>query len=101
MRCLLAGDVVEQEDDFYEAYGDLRRGVDRLAAAGIPVLAVSGNHDVQVLPRPRRCGARLSSARAGWRLGGRGRRGSRRAARAGARLVLSRAKGPDEPVRRP
>ena len=48
---LLAGDVVEQEDDFYEAYGDLRRGVDRLAAAGIRVLAVSGNHDVQVLPR--------------------------------------------------
>ena len=48
---LLAGDVVEQEDDFYEAYGDLRRGVDRLAAAGVPVLAVSGNHDVQVLPR--------------------------------------------------
>ena len=48
---LLAGDVVEQEDDFYEAYGDLRRGVDRLAAAGVRVLAVSGNHDVQVLPR--------------------------------------------------
>ncbi len=48
---LLAGDVVEQEDDFYEAYGDLRRGVDRLAEARVPVFAVSGNHDVQVLPR--------------------------------------------------
>ena len=62
---LLAGDVIEQEDDFYEAYGDLRRGVDRLAAAGIPVLAVSGNHDVQVLPR-------LADAVPGFRLLGRG-----------------------------
>ena len=62
---LLAGDVVEQEDDFYEAYGDLRRGVDRLAAAGTPVLAVSGNHDVQVLPR-------LADAVPGFRLIGRG-----------------------------
>ena len=62
---LLAGDVVEQEDDFYEAYGDLRRGVDRLAAAGIPLLAVSGNHDVQVLPR-------LADAVPGFRLIGRG-----------------------------
>ena len=62
---LLAGDVIEQEDDFYEAYGDLRRGVDRLAAAGIAVLAVSGNHDVQVLPR-------LADAVPGFRLLGRG-----------------------------
>ena len=62
---LLAGDVVEQEDDFYEAYGDLRRGVDRLTAAGIQVLAVSGNHDVQVLPR-------LADAVPGFRLLGRG-----------------------------
>ena len=62
---LLAGDVVEQEDDFYEAYGDLRRGVDRLAAAGIRVLAVSGNHDVQVLPR-------LADAVPGFELLGRG-----------------------------
>ena len=62
---LLAGDVVEQEDDFYEAYGDLRRGVDRLAAAGVPVIAVSGNHDVQILPR-------LADAVPGFRLLGRG-----------------------------
>ena len=61
---LLAGDVVEQEDDFFEAYGDLRRGVDRLAEAGVPVLAVSGNHDVQVLPR-------LADAVPGFRLLGR------------------------------
>ena len=45
-----AGDVVEQEDDFFEAYGELRRAVQRLHAAGIKVAAVAGNHDVQVLP---------------------------------------------------
>ena len=48
---LLAGDVVEQEDDFHEAYPDLLHGVERLAVAGIRVLAVTGNHDVKVLPR--------------------------------------------------
>ena len=31
---LLAGDVVEQNDDFYEAYGDLAEGVERLTGAG-------------------------------------------------------------------
>ena len=64
---LLTGDVVEQEDDFYEAYGDLRGGVARLAAAGVRVIAVSGNHDVQVLPR-------LADAVPGFRLLGRGGR---------------------------
>lgn len=47
----LAGDVVEHEDDFFEAYRELHRGVSQLAAAGIQVLGVVGNHDVQVLPR--------------------------------------------------
>jgi len=48
---LLAGDVVEQNDDFYEAYRDLAEGVARLAAAGVTVIGVAGNHDVEVLPR--------------------------------------------------
>lgn len=48
---LLAGDVVEQEDDFYEAYNDLKAGVEKLTQAGIPVIGVAGNHDVKVLPR--------------------------------------------------
>ncbi|MEX2541834.1 MAG: DNA repair exonuclease [Trueperaceae bacterium] len=48
---VLAGDVVEQSDDFYEAYADLRKGVERLAEAGVRVLGVAGNHDVDVLPR--------------------------------------------------
>ena len=48
---LLAGDVVQQENDFFEAYADLSTGVQRLHAAGISVLGVAGNHDVEVLPR--------------------------------------------------
>lgn len=64
---LLAGDVVEEEDDFYEAYGDLHRGVERLAGAGVRVLAVAGNHDVEVLPR-------LARAVPGFRLLGEGGR---------------------------
>lgn len=47
----LAGDVVEREDDFYEAYRELSGGVARLAEAGIRVVGVAGNHDVRVLPR--------------------------------------------------
>lgn len=47
----LAGDVVERAEDFYEAYRELRDGVQRLAEAGIRVLGVAGNHDVHVLPR--------------------------------------------------
>lgn len=62
---LLAGDVVEQEDDFYEAYRDLRAGVERLAAGGVQVLAVAGNHDMKVLPR-------LAEAVPGFRLLGAG-----------------------------
>ena len=48
---LLAGDVVEKDDDFFEAYRELHKGVQRLAEAGIAVLGVAGNHDVRVLPR--------------------------------------------------
>lgn len=48
---LLAGDVVDRDDDFFEAYGQLARGVRRLADADIGVVGVAGNHDVEVLPR--------------------------------------------------
>mgnify|MGYP000096576153 CR=1 FL=1 len=47
----LAGDVVEDEYDFFEAYRELAAGVERLLDANIRVLGVVGNHDVQVLPR--------------------------------------------------
>ena len=48
---LLAGDVVDRDDDFFEAYRALERGVRTLADADIDVIGVAGNHDVKVLPR--------------------------------------------------
>lgn len=48
---LLAGDVVDRDDDFFEAYVALERGVRRLADAGVEVVGVAGNHDVEVLPK--------------------------------------------------
>ena len=48
---LLAGDVVDRDDDFFEAYRALEGGVRRLAHAGVDVVGVAGNHDVKVLPR--------------------------------------------------
>lgn len=62
---VLAGDVVERENDFFEAYRELDAGVGKLLAAGIEVLAVAGNHDVLVLPR-------LADQIEGFRLLGRG-----------------------------
>ena len=47
----LAGDVVEKEDDFFEAYRELAGGVKTLTEAGIDVVGIAGNHDVKVLPR--------------------------------------------------
>ena len=48
---LLAGDVVDWENRYYEAYGPLERGIRRLVDAGVRVWAVAGNHDVEALPR--------------------------------------------------
>ena len=48
---LLAGDVVERDDDFFEAYRELSKGVRRLTDKGVEVIGVAGNHDVRVLPR--------------------------------------------------
>ncbi len=47
----MAGDLVEGNDDFFEAYPLLKQGVKDLTGAGIAVVGVAGNHDVQVLPR--------------------------------------------------
>lgn len=47
---VLAGDVVDQFNRSFEAYGPLERGVGTLADAGIPVVAVAGNHDHDTLP---------------------------------------------------
>lgn len=46
---LLAGDVVDQFNRSFEAWGPLERGVASLREAGIPVVAVAGNHDHDTL----------------------------------------------------
>ncbi|MHB1326166.1 MAG: metallophosphoesterase family protein [Thermoleophilia bacterium] len=48
---VLAGDVVEREDDFFEGYRELEKGVRRLSEEGIRVAGIGGNHDMKVLPR--------------------------------------------------
>jgi exonuclease SbcD len=46
----LAGDLVHQDDDLFEARAHLERGIRQLNEAGIAVVAVAGNHDTRVLP---------------------------------------------------
>lgn len=48
---LLAGDIVDQANRYYEAWGPLEAGVRRLAEKGIRTFAVAGNHDYDVFPR--------------------------------------------------
>jgi DNA repair protein SbcD/Mre11 len=45
----LAGDVVDQANRYYEAVGPFEAGLKRLAAKGIRVVAVAGNHDHETL----------------------------------------------------
>ena len=47
----LAGDIVDQNNKFFEAIGPLQQGIERLTDAGITTVAVSGNHDHDVLAR--------------------------------------------------
>jgi len=51
---LLSGDLVDQDNRFFEAIGPLERGLAQLYAARIPVIAVAGNHDHDVLPALQR-----------------------------------------------
>lgn len=46
----LSGDVVDQDNRFFEALGPLERGLRRLGEEGIPTVSVAGNHDYNVLP---------------------------------------------------
>ena len=48
---VLTGDMADNKNSYFEAYGTLRSGIDRLNTAGIPVYAVAGNHDFDVFPR--------------------------------------------------
>ncbi len=47
---VLAGDVVESDNDRFEAFGHLEAGATTLIEAGIPLFAVAGNHDAAALP---------------------------------------------------
>lgn len=47
---LLAGDLVDRDNRFFEAIGPVQKAFERLGEAGIPVVIVSGNHDYDVLP---------------------------------------------------
>ncbi len=47
----LSGDLVDQDNGYFEAVGPLENGLRRLAAHDIPTVAVAGNHDHDVLPR--------------------------------------------------
>jgi len=48
---ILTGDVVDRENRYFEAFGPLEAELHQLAQAKIPVVAVAGNHDYDVLPR--------------------------------------------------
>lgn len=48
---VLAGDLVDQDNKFFESFAPLERGLKRLGKADIPTFAVAGNHDYDVLPR--------------------------------------------------
>lgn len=47
----LSGDIADKENKFWEAIGPLESGITRLGEAGIETIAVSGNHDYDVLAR--------------------------------------------------
>ena len=65
---LLAGDVVDRDEDFFEAYRALESGVKTLTDEGVEVIGIAGNHDVEVLPRLARHipEFRLLGARGQW-----------------------------------
>jgi len=65
---LFAGDVVESANARFEALPPLEESVRRLLKAGIEVIAVAGNHDVEALPRLVNLidGFRLLGARGRW-----------------------------------
>ncbi len=47
---VVAGDLVDQENKYAEGFGAVESVATTLAEAGIPLVAVAGNHDADVLP---------------------------------------------------
>jgi exonuclease SbcD len=48
---VLAGDIVDNDNFWFEAYGPLLRGFERLNAERIAIIAVAGNHDSSISPK--------------------------------------------------
>jgi DNA repair exonuclease SbcCD nuclease subunit len=48
---VLTGDIVDSENQMYEAYGALERGIQDLVEGGVEVVAAAGNHDYSAFPR--------------------------------------------------
>ncbi len=48
---ILTGDMADNRNSYFEAYGPLRNGISRLSQRDIPVVAVAGNHDHEVFPQ--------------------------------------------------
>ncbi len=46
---LLSGDIIDQDNKYYEAIGPIQSGFDKLNKNGIAVYLVTGNHDYDVL----------------------------------------------------
>ncbi len=47
---ILTGDMADNKNSYFEAYGTLRAGITRLIESHIPVVAIAGNHDYDVFP---------------------------------------------------
>jgi DNA repair protein SbcD/Mre11 len=47
---VLAGDIIDRDNRFFEAIGPIQEGFEKLNNAGIFVMIVTGNHDFDVLP---------------------------------------------------
>ena len=47
---VVAGDVVDRKNRYFEAFGDFESGLKTLTREGIPLYLVSGNHDFDVVP---------------------------------------------------
>ncbi|MXZ17937.1 MAG: DNA repair exonuclease [Rhodothermaceae bacterium] len=48
---ILTGDMADNSNSYFEAYGALRSEISNLSQCNIPVVAVAGNHDHDVFPR--------------------------------------------------
>ena len=60
---LLLGDIVDQDNRYFEAVGPLLTGFEKLRQNGIQVFMVSGNHDHEVLSQIATSQVRVSSGR--------------------------------------